>query len=318
MRHVEQLRFGCDGGEYVLRATGAHATARRLHLTRVLLAAMGGLLIGPALAGAGPIKVVAAESVYGDIASQIGGADVSVQSIIKSPSQDPHEFEPGVSTARAMADADVVIYNGVGYDAWAANLLRASGSAGRQFIDVAMLAHKKSGDNPHLWYEPAAVSALGEAVAAKLTHLRPEQGPEYARGLASFAMAMQRLQQRIAVLRARYAGTVVTATEPVFDYMADALGLIMRNDRFQLAVMNGTEPGASAIAAFEHDLRSHAVKVLLYNRQTSQALAERMRRIAEEAGVPVVAISETEPLGVNYQAWMLDQLDALDRALGGR
>jgi zinc/manganese transport system substrate-binding protein len=82
--------------------------------------------------------------------------------------------------------------------------------------------------------------------------------------------------------------------------------------------MNGTEPGASAIAAFEHDLRSHAVKVLLYNRQTSQALAERMRRIAEEAGVPVVAISETEPLGVNYQAWMLDQLDALDRALGGR
>ena len=62
-------------------------------------------------------------------------------------------------------------------------------------------------------------------------------------------------------------------------------------------MMNDTEPGAGAIAAFEHDLRTHAVKVLLYNRQTSGALAERMRRIAEQAGVPVVVVTETEPPG---------------------
>src|SRR5208283_5223403 len=180
----------------------------------------------------------------------------------------------------AMAAADLVIYNGIGYDAWAAKLLAVADVPGREIIDVATLARKNAGDNPHLWYDPAAVSALGEALAARLTRLRPEQGPAYARGLATFDMAMQRLRQRIAALRARYAGTAVTATEPLFDYMADALGLVMRNGRFQLAVMNGTEPGASAIAAFEHDLRSHAVKVLLYNRQTSQAVAERMRRVA--------------------------------------
>jgi zinc/manganese transport system substrate-binding protein len=92
----------------------------------------------------------------------------------------------------------------------------------------------------------------------------------------------------------------------------------MRNGRFQLAVMNGTEPSAAAIAAFERDLRTRAVKVLLYNSQTSQALAERMRTIAERAGVPVVAVTETEPQGLTYQEWMLAQLDTLDRALGGR
>ena len=75
---------------------------------------------------------------------------------------------------------------------------------------------------------------------------------------------------------------------------------------------------AAAIAAFEKDLRTHAVKVLLYNTQTGQALAERMRTIANHAGVPVVAITETEPEGKRYQEWMLSQLDALDRALGGR
>ncbi len=91
----------------------------------------------------------------------------------------------------------------------------------------------------------------------------------------------------------------------------------MRNDRFQLAVMNGTEPSAAAVAAFERDLRTHAVKVLFYNSQTGEALSARMREIALEAGVPVVAITETEPQGLSYQAWMLRQLDALDRALAG-
>ncbi len=129
---------------------------------------------------------------------------------------------------------------------------------------------------------------------------------------------MGRLQARIAVLRARYAGTAVTATEPVFDYMAAALGLVMRNGRFQLAVMNGTEPGAAAIAAFENDLRTRAVKVLFYNQQTTQALAGRMRTLARASGVPVVAITETEPAGLSYPEWMLLQLDALERALAER
>lgn len=276
------------------------------------------LVVAISGAQADPIRVVAAENVYGDIARQIGGANVAVQSILTSPSQDPHEFEASVSTARAMADARLVIYNGVDYDPWAAKLLAASAPPRREIIEVAKLAHKKPGDNPHLWYDPATVSALSEVLAAKLMQLDSEHGQDYTRGLAAFDIAMQSLHQKIAVLRGQYAGTPVTATEPVFDYMADAIGLSMRNGRFQLAIMNGTEPGAGAIAAFEHDLRTHAVKVLLYNRQTSRALAERMRRIAEQAGVPVVAITETEPPGMSYQEWMLGQLDALDRALGGR
>jgi zinc/manganese transport system substrate-binding protein len=151
-----------------------------------------------------------------------------------------------------------------------------------------------------------------------LMQLDPAQRLNYAGRIAAFEISMRPLRERIAALRARYAGTPVTATEPVFDYMADALGLKMRNGRFQLAMMNGTEPSAAAIAAFEKDLRTRAVKVLLYNTQTGHALAERMRTIANQAGVPVVAITETQPDGKRYQEWMLSQLDALDRALGGR
>ena len=275
------------------------------------------LAIVASAASAEPVRVVAAENVYGDIARQIGGANVAVTSILTNPSQDPHAFEAGASAARAIADARLVIVNGIDYDPWAVKLLSASRPAGREVIDVAKLAGKRSGANPHLWYDTTAVSALAAAVASGLTRIDPAHGSDYAARLARFEASMAPLRETIAALRAKHAGTPVTATEPVFEYMSVALGLEMRNGRFQLAVMNGTEPSATAIAAFEKDLRSRAVAVLLYNGQTSQTLAVRMRAVALEAGVPVVPITETEPQGQSYQQWMLSQLDALDRALAG-
>src|SRR6185437_1341453 len=106
-----------------------------------------------------------------------------------------------------------------------------------------------------------------------------------------------------------------TATEPVFGYMAEVLGLTMRNERFQRAVMNGTEPSISDLAAFEDDLKNRRVRVLFYNSQVSDDLTGRLQRLARDNRIPVVGVSETEPPGVSYPDWMLNQLVALDRAL---
>ncbi len=282
----------------------------------LVLAGFLGFTLAAVAAHADPVKIVAAENFYGDVAEQIGGAAVAVTSILTNPDQDPHEFEASASTARAIADARLVVYNGADYDPWAVKLLAASKSSSREVIEVATLVHKKAGDNPHLWYEPATMPAFAKALAASLSRLDPAHARDYAGRFASFEQAMKPLDDRIALLRKTYAGTPVTATEPVFGYMAEALGLDMRNARFQLAVMNDTEPSAATIAAFEQDLRTRTVKVLLYNSQTSEALTERMRKIAEASRVPVVGVSETEPQGQTYQSWMLSQLDALDRALG--
>jgi zinc/manganese transport system substrate-binding protein len=107
----------------------------------------------------------------------------------------------------------------------------------------------------------------------------------------------------------------VTATEPVFGYMATALGFKMRNERFQLAVMNNTEPSASDVAAFENDLKAHRVKLLIYNSQATDPVADRMVKIAKASNVPVVGATETEPAGKSYQGWMLSELDAVNQAL---
>ena len=283
-----------------------------------VIAAFLGSALAVSAAHAAPINVVAAENFYGDVVEQIGGPEVSVASILTNPDQDPHLFEANPSTARALADAKLVVYSGADYDAWAAKLLAASKAPARQVIDVAKLVHRKSGDNPHIWYDPATMPVLARHLAEALSRLDPPHRVDYAKRLAAFEDSMKGVSAKVSELRGKYAGTVVTATEPVFGYMADALGLKMRNARFQLAVMNDTEPSATEIAGFEKDLRTHTVKVLFYNSQTSEALTERMRAIATEAKVAIVGVTETEPPGKRYQEWMLSQLAALDQALAGQ
>jgi len=263
------------------------------------------------------IAIVAAEKVYGDIARAVGGPEVSVTSVLASPDQDPHAFEASASIAARIADARVVIYNGAGYDPWIVKLLRGARDADRVTLDVARLSRHEAGDNPHLWYDVDAVDALARAVATELSRMDPAHGDAYAARAAAVDASIASVRARIASLRARFARTPVTATEPVFGYMADALGLDMRNARFQLAVMNGTEPSARDVAAFEQDLRTHAVKALIVNRQTRNALTERMRGLAAQVGVPIVEITETQPADVDYARWMVSQLDRLARALGG-
>ena len=262
-----------------------------------------------------PVAIVAAENFYGDVAKQIGGSHVTVTSILSNPDQDPHLFEASPSVARNLSAAGLVIYNGIGYDPWVATLLAAARNTGRKVIAVAELVGKKPGDNPHIWYDPATMPALAKALADALSLADPAHAADYARNLASFQHSMEPVAAKVAALRARLTGTAATATEPVFGYMFDALGMTIRNQPFQLAAMNNTEPSASDVAAFENDLKTHQVKLLVYNSQASDPIAARMERLAKASVVPVVGATETEPAGTQYQAWMLGELGAVDHAL---
>jgi zinc/manganese transport system substrate-binding protein len=273
------------------------------------------LLTRPVLAD--PVNVVAAENFYGDIATQIGGSNVAVTSILSNPDDDPHLFEASASTAKALAGAKVVIVNGADYDPWMEKLLSANKSPGRREILVAALAHKKTGDNPHLWYNPATAKAVGNALGVDLAIVDPAHRADYQKGAAAFVASLEPLDAKIAEMRKKYAGQPVTASEPVFGYMAELLGLKVHNEKFALAVMNNTEPSASDVAAFENDLKGHKVKVMLYNAQASEPAVQRLVQIARDEKIPVVGVSETEPANSTYQQWMGSQLDALDHALSG-
>lgn len=261
------------------------------------------------------INVVAAENFYGDVVHQLGGDRVDVTSILSNPDQDPHLFEASPKTARELQNANLVVYNGADYDPWMAKLLNASKNAKRTTIVAADLVGKKSGDNPHLWYDPATMPAVARAVSAALVAADPAHKSAYDANLAKFLDSLKPINAKVAELHGRYAGVPVTATEPVFGYMSDAIGLSMRNLRFQLATMNDTEASASDIAAFENDLRQKRVRVLIYNSQATEALTKRMLKLAQQSHVPGMSVTETEPAGKTYQTWMLSQLDSLTAAL---
>jgi len=268
-------------------------------------------------ANADPISVVAAENFYGDVASQIGGPAIAVTSILTNPDEDPHLFEASPSTARALVAAKLVIYNGVDYDPWMEKLLSANQAAGRQVIVVGALVHRKAGENPHLWYDPATMPVVAKAIAAELDGIDPAHKEDHAKNLGAFLASLTPFDRKVRAMREKYAGLEVTATEPVAGYLADAIGLKVRNKEFQLAVENDAEPTAKQVAAFENDLKKRAVRVLLYNSQATEDLTKRLQRMAHDNHIPIVGVSETEPPGTSFQAWMSGQLDALDTALGG-
>ncbi len=261
------------------------------------------------------LHVVAAENFYGDIARQIGGQDVEVTSILANPDQDPHLFEASPSAARALSAAAIVIENGIGYDSWADRLVAAADDPAKRVIDVSSLAGRHGGDNPHVWYDPATMGVLARVLAASYAAADPAHAAGYAQRLIRFDAAMMPVSAKIAGMRRTLRGVKVTATEPLIGYLLDALGIVSLDQGFQRAVMNDTEASASDVAAFQDDLRAHRVRLLIVNRQASNAVANRMKAIAVAAGVPVVGATETEPLGLDYQAWMLGELDELEKAL---
>jgi zinc/manganese transport system substrate-binding protein len=263
------------------------------------------------------IPVVAAENFYGEVARQIGGNSVAVVSIMNNPDQDPHLFETTPSTVRQIGDAQVVILNGADYDPWMAKLISITPHAGRAVIDAAALTGRKAGDNPHLWYQPSTMPVVAKALADTFSTIDPAHKADYAARLNAFNASLKPIDDKIAALRAKFGGVAVTASEPVFGYMASALGLTMRNERFQLSIMNNTEPSARDVVAFEQDLKGHKVKVMFFNKQASDKAVERLVALARKARIPVVGVTETAPPGLTYQDWMLTQLNDTERALAG-
>ncbi len=270
-----------------------------------------------ASAAGGKLAIVAAENFYGDIAQQVGGDRVSVVTILSNPDQDPHLFETSPSVVRRIAAAQIVIYNGADYDPWMERLLKVTPRPGRAAIVAADLVHRKAGDNPHLWYDPPTMPAVANALATALAAADPAHKDGYDRRLKAFLASLEPLDKKIAAIRAKYAGIPVTASEPVFGYMAAALHLTMLNQRFQLAIMNNTEPSASDVAAFERDLKTHKVRVMFYNKQASDRIVQHLVELAHDSSIPVVGVTETCPPGLSYQDWMMGELDQTETALAG-
>jgi zinc/manganese transport system substrate-binding protein len=266
------------------------------------------------------VPVVAAENVYGDIAQQIGGDHVAVTSILSDPNADPHLFEPGTANGVAVANAKVVIANGLGYDSFIDRLERASPQPERRVLVVADVLGVHGRDaNPHLWYDVPRLPRVAGAIEAVLERADPGHASTYRSGLRRFDASLVPLDREVAKVRRSFAGQPVAYTEPVPGYLLDAARLTnLAPTAFTRSIEDGSEPPPAAVAEMLHLLSAHKVRVLLYNDQTVSPITIRVRRAAQAAGIPVIGVSETLPPHRSFQRWQLAQARALDSALARR
>lgn len=258
-----------------------------------------------------PIRIVAAENFYGSVAEELGGPYVTVMNVLNNPNQDPHAFSSNPSTAREVATADLVIYSGIDYDPWMKNLLAPTSKQPKKVLVVASLVGKKDGDNPHIWYDPPTMHAYAQALTAALVAVDPAHAAYFRQQYATFQRRYAVLMNKIVALRHEFRNAPVIATEPVFNEMGKWLHLTMYGIGFQNSVMNDAEPSVSDVRDFETKLKQRQVRVLIFNKQVSSPLVDRMKQLATAAGVPMVGVTETQPPQVDYFNWMSNQLDEL-------
>jgi zinc/manganese transport system substrate-binding protein len=265
-----------------------------------------------------PLKVVAAENIWGDLAQHVGGNHVTVHSIINSPDADPHDYEPTTADGTEIAGADLVIVNGVGYDAWATKLVKANNLPADRVLNVGETVGVKVGGNPHRWYAPADVSKVLDTIADDLSRIDAAHATDYQANLAAFRKGdFARYTQAIDSIRQSYAGTPIGASESIVSPMAEALGLDLKTPpSFLSAISEGAEPTIGDKKIIDAQIKGKQIKVYIYNSQNATPDVSAQVSLAKANNIPVVTFTETlTPAGASFVDWQVGQLNALKAAL---
>ncbi|MEU4801082.1 zinc ABC transporter substrate-binding protein [Actinosynnema sp. NPDC023587] len=305
-------------------------------VTAVALTACGGSPASPTADG--KIKVVASTNVWGSVVKAVGGDAVDVTAIINDPSGDPHSYNSKPSDVALVRDAQLVIFNGGGYDDFFATLLTTETEKAKK-IETFPLSGKihdheephpeeshpeeshaeephDHSVNEHVWYDLDTVRKVADQAAADLSEIAPDKKAAFTDNAAEFGRRLEELHQRLDGVGK---GKKVLETEPVAHYLLDVAGVEDATpETFSEAVEGETDIPAAALADVIRLVDEKQVSAIVNNVQTENTAVKQVVEKAGKAGVPVVEVTETLPEGVTgYLDWMTKQVDALAGALRG-
>jgi zinc/manganese transport system substrate-binding protein len=269
-------------------------------------------------ANARVLDVAASINAWGSILAQLGGTHVHETSIITNPDTDPHSYEPTPADARTIADSQLFLDNGIGYDPWASQAIAASPDSSRKVITVGTLVGIPDGGNPHRWYDPANVELVADAITADLQALDPTDRAYFAAQRSAFEnTGLRQYHQLLGEIKGRYSAVPVGASESIFAPLAQALGLdLITPPSFLRAISEGTDPSAADKATIDAQIANKQLKVYVFNSQNSTPDVAAQVSAAKAVGIPVVAVTETlSPAKASFQSWQVAQLTALLAAL---
>jgi ABC-type Zn uptake system ZnuABC Zn-binding protein ZnuA len=260
----------------------------------------------------GPLRVVATSTVFADLVANVGGELVTVTSLVPR-NADVHTFEPSPQDVRRVADARLIVMNGLGLDGWLTALLENAAAEGTPLVRLAeglpgvqYIAGEHEdevpGDdndaaafqpNPHLWLAVPYALLYVDRIEATLADVDPANTAVYATQAEAYRTRLRDLDARV-----RAEIDTIPATDRRIVTFHDALPYFAREyglDVVGVAVeAPGQEPSAAQIAALIEAIRAAEVKAIF---SESQFPPELVQRIAAETGAAVVANLYTDTLG---------------------
>ncbi|PIU04521.1 MULTISPECIES: metal ABC transporter substrate-binding protein [Methylobacterium] len=245
---------------------------------------------GPVRAeGAEPLKVVATFSILADLARQVGGAHVAVTSLV-GPDSDAHSYAPAPADARRIAEADIVIVNGLGFDGWLDRLVKVS-AAKAPVVVAARGVRTIAGDDghghghahdvdPHAWQSVANVRVYVANIRDGLAKADPARAKVYAGNAEAYIRQLDALDGE---MRATLAALPperrrIITSHDAFGYLAEAYGLVVLAAQ---GVSTESEASPKGIASLIRQIRRERVPAVFVE---SIADPRLMEQVARESG----------------------------------
>ena len=315
-----------------------------LALSAVSLLALAGCSTATADGGASDdstsgdsaVQVVASTNVYGDLAATVGGDRIEVTSLIDSAAKDPHGYAASARDRLAVQQADLVIENGGGYDAFMEELRDGSSA---EVVIAAEYSHdypeavveeesEESGEhadhdhahiegfNEHVWFDVHTIVHVVEQIAADLTELDPEGAADYEANAADLIADLEAIEAEQEELHTTLEGTAVIITEPLPGPLAAAVGLDdVTPDGFASAEEEGNDVAPAILLDALTLLEDGDADAVLSNAQTGGAETDRVEQAATDAGIPVIGFTELLAPDQSYAEWMRAAISDLADAL---
>jgi zinc/manganese transport system substrate-binding protein len=242
-------------------------------------------LIAPSLpAGAAPLKVVASFSILGDLAAEIGGDRVAVETLV-GPDADAHGFEPRPSDARKLAGAALLVVNGLGFDGWADRLAASAAFHGVRVVASAAVRpiRQDGATDPHAWQSPTNAALYVDQIVDGLSRAEPQAEGRFRSEGEAYKARLRDLDREIRAALAPIPPARRAAIVPhrAFDYFGLDYGIAFLAP---VGTDADADPSAGAVADLVRAARAGHVAAVFAEHLGNEQL---VRRIAAEAGLAV-------------------------------
>jgi len=232
-----------------------------------------------------PLRVVASFSLLADMVAVVGGDAVTVHALV-GPDADAHAFTPAPADAQRLAQAELIVVNGLGFEGWIDRLVRASGSKAPVLVASQGITVRHVGKvvDPHAWQSLVAAQHYVDNIRAALVAILAIRQPAQAAAINVRAAAYTRqLAALDTSVRARLASIPagqrkLVTSHDAFGYLADVWGLDMRAAQ---GWTSAGEASAADVARLIRQLRAQRVRALFVENISDPRLVQR---IAHEAG----------------------------------